>query len=195
MEQDCEIVLYTDGAFEDSVGTWGVTAWDVTTGRMEIFWGTVPQVLIDFWMKHAGTQVICEVEMYAQICYRWVKRHYIHRKLGISFIDNESCRFSLIKGSSPSPCMRPLINMVSIIESVFPFHSWHERVPSASNPADLPSRGPWLEASHRFGGCPLGDISLPQCALNFMTSLSFSTKLAEELRFEIQSPEIPPGTF
>ena len=176
MEQDCEIVLYTDGAFE-------------------IFWGTVPQLLIDFWMKHAGTQVICEVEMYAHICYRWVKRHYIHRKLGISFIDNESCRFSLIKGSSPSPCMRRLINMVSIIESVFPFHSWHERVPSASNPAHLPSRGQWLEASHRFGGCPLGDISLPQCALNFMTSLSFSKKLAEELRFEIQSPEIPPGTF
>ena len=195
MNHDCEIVLYTDGAFENSVGTWGVTAWDVTAGSVEIFWGTVPQLLIDFWMKHAGTQVICEVEMYAHICYRWVKRSYLHRKLGISFIDNESCRFSLIKGSSPSPCMRPLINMVSIIESVCPFHAWHERVPSASNPADLPSRGQWLEASHRFGGCPLGDISLPQCALNFMTSLSFSKKLAEELRCEIQSPELPPGTF
>ena len=111
---DCEIVLYTDGAFEDSVGTWGVTAWDVT----KVGWRSSGGQFLR--MKHAGTQVICEVEMYAHICYRWVKRHYIHRKLGISFIDNESCRFSLIKGSSPSPCMRPLINMVSIIESVFP---------------------------------------------------------------------------
>ena len=57
MNQDCEIVLYTDGAFENSGGTWGVTAWDVSAGSMEIFWGTVPQLLIDFWMKHAGTQV------------------------------------------------------------------------------------------------------------------------------------------
>ena len=89
--------------------------------------------------------------------------------------------------------MRPLINMVSIIESVFPFHSWHERVPSASNPADLPSRGQWLEASHRFGGCPLGDISLPQWALNFMTSLTFSKKLAEDFALKSRARNLLQG--
>ena len=57
------------------------------------------------------------------------------------------------------------------------------------------SRGQWLEASHRFGGTPFGDIQLPQCALDFMMSLSFSKGLAEELREEILSLERPPGTF
>ena len=82
-------------------------------------------------------------------------------KMGISFIDDEAARYSLVKYSSPSPCMRAMIYGLSLLDAVHPFGAWHERVPSPSNPADLPSRGEIQKAIAMFGAEPLGDIVLP----------------------------------
>ena len=59
------VILYTDGAFENDVGTWGSLLVDPETGDRWLFGGQVPQLLIDRWHEAAGVQVFCEIEAYA----------------------------------------------------------------------------------------------------------------------------------
>ena len=158
-----------------------------------MFWGRVPEHLLQFWISNAGSQVICEVELYAHVLVRWELRHLLQDEMGISFIDNESARFALIKHTSPSPCMRSMIYALSFLDAVHPFGSWHERVPSKSNPADLPSRDEISKAVQLFGAVPFGDIQLPETFLNFLTTLKFDQQLAKETSALFMRR--PPGAF
>ena len=56
-------------------------------------------------------------------------------------IDNEAARFGLIKGTSPTRDSAWLINCFWSAETKNGSNTWIERVPSASNCADGPSRG------------------------------------------------------
>ena len=51
-----------------------------------------------------------------------------------------AARCALIKGISPSPTMKQLVRLFYHFEVESPTYSWIERIPSASNPADGPSR-------------------------------------------------------
>ena len=141
MDRDLpSMIVYTDGAFEARDGSWGALVIDPATGSREVYGGWVPQVLLEFWLNTVGDQIICEVEMYAYLCVRWACRRSWTARCGVCFIDNEACRLGLIKRSSPSTAMFLLLCAVSIIDMETPFAAWMERVPSPSNPADLPSR-------------------------------------------------------
>ena len=177
--ESCRFVVYTDGAFEDGRATWGALVWDKEKQFPSMFWGVVPDVLLQFWLANAGSQVICEIELFAHFLVRWIYRHDFDNEMGISFIDNEAARYSLVKYSSPSPCMRAMIYGLSLLDAVHPFGAWHERVPSPSNPADLPSRGEIQKAIAMFGAEPLGDIVLPDSILSFLMSVKFDQRLAK----------------
>ena len=58
----------------------------------------------------------------------------------IEFIDNDSARFGLMSGSSPSPLSTALIAASSASDCVLGSFCWVARVPSWSNVADAPSR-------------------------------------------------------
>ena len=189
---DCRFLLYTDGAFEAGKATWGAVLWDKFQSQPTVFWGVVPQLLVDFWLKHAGDQIICEVELYAHVLLRWKYRYDFCGEYGLCFIDNEASRFALIKSMSPSPCMRSLVYLLSLIESKQPFSAWHERVPSPSNPADLPSRNEWRRCCEIFNGIPMGDVSLPETVLRFLTTINFDGTCAKEICAIL---DMPPGTF
>ena len=111
MEKDMQpVVIYTDGAFEDQTGTWGALIMDPATGAQSVVHGRVPDVLMSHWLKNVGDQVICEVEMFAFVCLRWFFRASWSARCGLCFIDNEACRLSLIKRSSPSCHVSPDIH-------------------------------------------------------------------------------------
>ena len=57
------------------------------------------------------------------------------------YIDNEAAKYGLIKGNSPTRDSAWLINEFWKQEADMESYSWFERVPSASNCADDPSRG------------------------------------------------------
>ena len=57
------------------------------------------------------------------------------------YVDNEAAKYGLIKGSSPTRDSAWLINEFWRWEADQESFTWFERVPSASNCADDPSRG------------------------------------------------------
>lgn len=187
MEKDMRpVVVYTDGAFEDKLGSWGALILDPLTGERLVFHGIVPQILLDHWLETVGEQVICEVEMYAYLCVRWFFRRQWMARCGLCFIDNEACRLSLIKRSSPSVAMFLLICTISIIDTQSPFAAWMERVPSPANPADMPSRQRPDQLCELLGARDCGSIDLQASVLSFLMKCKFDPQLAEIVRFEAE---------
>ena len=155
------ILVYTDGAFESGSGTWGAIILDSVTGLRLCFEGAVPSFLLKAWSDQVGEQLICQIEMFAYLCVRWHLRDVLHGRRVIAFIDNEPCRFALIKGRSASQPLFRMVHACSCIEAVMPCYPWIERVASKSNPSDLPSRGESLAACSSFLLKFVGDICLP----------------------------------
>lgn len=181
---DAPFIIYTDGAFENGVATWGALVIDTHSGERVVHAGTVPVRLVDYWVKTVGEQVICQVETYAFLCVRWLWRKSLNNRCGIVFIDNEASRLSLIKRGSPSISMFLLIAVGSLLDSVGIFAPWYERVPSYSNPADLPSRGQSELLCQMFNARNCGEICLPAFVLSFLMQKRFDVELAELIKFE-----------
>lgn len=113
------------------------------------------------WQGQSGSQVTCQIELFAFVLMRMHHEAVFHNRAVIAFLDNEAARFCLIKGSSPSRSMFALADLVSRIEARCPSGFWFERVSTHSNVADLPSRGKLREAADIVGGDVKGDISIP----------------------------------
>jgi hypothetical protein len=177
-------IIYSDGAFEKGIGTWGAFVYDPLDNKRLVFPGTVPEVLLRYWSETIGEQLICEIELFAYICIRWHLRHSLHRRFGIIFIDNESSRMTMIKRSSASNAMFLLVSLISLLDAILPFSAWCERVPSASNPADLPSRNDSETLCRMFNAVNQGDIPLPAYIFNFLMRKHFDVDLAELVKFE-----------
>ena len=124
------IILYTDGAFDDDIGSWGSLVVDPESGVRWLFGGQVPQMLIERWHELAGEQVICEIEAYALAITVFGLRGFLGHRSVIAFVDNEPCRLGLIKRYSPSLPMMGLISLVSLLEGSLCTSMWYERVPS-----------------------------------------------------------------
>jgi hypothetical protein len=113
---------------------------DGATGEKHVLAGEVPGVLLDHWKQQVGEQLICQIELYAMVAVRWQYRKLIAQRRVIWFVDNEAARFSAIKGISATTTMRALVREFFSFEAESPSFPYIERVPSASNPADGPSR-------------------------------------------------------
>ena len=159
--QSVPVVIYTDGAFEGTNATWGAIVIDPVSKTSLCFAGTVPEFLLAAWKNLVGEQLICQIEMYAVVCVRWKVRHLLHKRRLLLFIDNEPCRFSLIKGRSPSAPLFRMSHACACMEASLPCFVWYERIASYCNPADLPSRARIDEACKRWGLTFGGDIALP----------------------------------
>ena len=96
---DSNIVVFTDGSFENGVGLWGAVILDDATGQRDVFWGQVPDVLIKGWNRLAGEQVISQIEAYAALLVRWYFRKQWTGRKAIFFQDNDAARYSLNQGS------------------------------------------------------------------------------------------------
>eukprot|EP00435_Cladocopium_sp_Y103_P055901 s883_g18.t1 len=179
--QPTPIIVYTDGAFDETNATWGAIVLDPLSGKRLCFSGAVPDFLLGAWRNLIGEQLICQIEMYAVLCVRWKIRDMANRRRLLLFIDNEPCRFALVKGRSPSDPLFRMAHACACIEAVMPCFIWYERIASYCNPADLPSRMRTDEACRRWALENSGDIALPPELLTALADgVSFPRILSKE---------------
>ena len=146
----CNLLVFTDGSFEDSKGEWGFFIHDCADDSRYVAGGVVPQHLVDYWIATVGEQVITQIELFAVLVARI---HLGQRTFGrkvIYWVDNDAARDSLIRGYSPSISSLSVIYQFYEMERHTPSFMWFARVPSASNIADDPSRGRVLETAAAF---------------------------------------------
>ena len=96
----------------------------------------------------------------------WGRRFRDRRVL--IFIDNDAARHALIRGGSPSGPSALMVDAFWTAEAELGAFSWIERVPSASIPADAPSRlqfGEMLGLGARVRGA--GEVLGLSCVRRF----------------------------
>ncbi len=143
------VFIFTDGSCEPrkddpnklEVG-YGAVMWDPEDGALETFGGYIRdpllELLTDDWTKK---QVVGQAELVPCLAAKRVWRRRLKGRLVMHYIDNEAAKYALIKGTSPTRDSAWLVNEFWKSEAHLGSYSWFERVPSASNCADDPSRG------------------------------------------------------
>ncbi|CAJ1416944.1 unnamed protein product [Effrenium voratum] len=159
-ERPC--VIYTDGAFEASCATWGYVFLDPASNYRVCKHGWVPNHMRDFWLRTVGEQIIAQTEMYAVVCALWDLQERMLDRRALLFIDNESCRFALIKRASRSSAVLDMLKVIGELEMSAKAFVWFERVASFTNPADWPSRLDSASLPGELGVKDGGRLDLPE---------------------------------
>jgi hypothetical protein len=136
----CEpVIICTDGAFEKGVATIGGT---IVDGEFRQAFGcTLPDMLVSRWTKERNVaQCIGQVELFPVWVARALWGLHLRGRRVLWLIDNESARFALIAMSSPVAASADILWSIADLEISLQTLSWYERVPTASNLADGPSR-------------------------------------------------------
>jgi len=175
------VVLYTDGAFEKNRGTWGAVVVDPCSGSRWTLGGEVCRQLMDHWSREAGSQVICQIEAYALAITLFGIRGLLKGRSVLAWIDNNACLYGFVKRYSPSTSLMRLISLEALMESSMEALLWFERVPSKSNPADLPSRGLMEEACRRFDATNKGDVAVTSTMMNFIVAQHYEPRFARAI--------------
>lgn len=90
----------------------------------------------------------------------------------------------MIKCSPVSNAVFLLVYRISLLDALLPFDAWCGRVPSTSNPADMPSRNDFETLCRMFRAVNQCDIPLPPYMLSFLVRKQFDVDLAELVKFE-----------
>lgn len=164
------ILIYTDGAYENGVASWGAVVIDHYSSLAIVHHGKIPTEILDHWRTTVGQQLICQVEL---VAFALVRMHYesvMCNRACIAFIDNEAARFCLIKGGSPSKSMFQMVECLAVVDARSPSAVWYERVCAHSNLGDLPSRDQSEAAAGIIGGVSSGPIPFPKELLDAIFS-------------------------
>ena len=149
------IHVWTDGSLEAGRSGIGAVCYDCLTGRALVCEGQVPDCIMQRWAHDVGEHRICQIELYAYVCIRWMCKDWFANRRVIYWLDNDAARAVIIKGTSGSLTMHRMAMCIATIEMRAPSFGWVERVPSCSNISDGPSRGESDEA------CELVGVSTP----------------------------------
>lgn len=139
------LVLFTDGACEPGAdgaleASCGAVLFIPGRRGPKYFGARVGQVLLDRWTSLGSKQVVGQAELLPVVLAKWAWAADFKDMPVIEFIDNDSARFGLMSGSSPSPLSTALIAASSASDCLLGSFCWVARVPSWSNVADAPSR-------------------------------------------------------
>jgi hypothetical protein len=132
-------VIFTDGAEERYVSVGGLLV-DPVTGS-EHFGGIVDEGIVKSWLEAGGRQrAIHQAEVYPALMAlsMWASRLSGRRIL--MFVDNDAAKECLIKGTTRSIASAKLVTDFWALAAAHELYLWVERVASAANPADAPSR-------------------------------------------------------
>ncbi|CAE7417337.1 unnamed protein product [Symbiodinium sp. CCMP2592] len=138
-------VIFTDGAYEPTSETHPATVGGVLYHFDNGAWCTfffacaIPLSVVQSWEALGKRHLIGPVEMYAVVCAREAWAKHLDMQRVTMYVDHSGVLASLVKGSSKDPLWRQLLLIFESCdaEAMLP---WFSRVPSASNPADPPSR-------------------------------------------------------
>jgi hypothetical protein len=137
------VLIFTDGCRTDSLHGVGSIIYDREMELAEFFGMDLSTECSCILKKAAGTEhIIALLELLPVVLalLKWPGSFVKPGRRVIFFIDNESAKFGLIKGHSPAPASRPLIAEFWRRASALQLAPWFDRVASAANPADMPSR-------------------------------------------------------
>ena len=187
------ILLFTDASYEGQFAGIGVVVLGTLGGRPEVFDGSIPESLIKHWQITGQTQVISQAELAVIVAMRgMLKARFAGRRL-ICFVDNEAARFSLIKGTSGKASMQRLTAAFHEVDLEVPCVTWVERVPSASNPSDDPSRGRTAQCIQALGGVYAGQIKFSEEVLLAITSSTEQTASLKRNLTPLDVLDLLPG--
>ena len=93
-------------------------------------------------LAKGGETIILELEVLPVLVCRRVWADRLRGRSHISFVDNAAAKDGLVAGYSRNAVACELIARVTASDIVLGARPWYERVPSSSNVADAPSRGP-----------------------------------------------------
>lgn len=139
------VVIFTDGAYEPDADTpmWGsgVVLLDPLCKKRVVAEIDVPEKLVNFWVSLKDRkQIITHLELWPVLVTleRWGPKLQGRRIL--LFLDNNGVRDAVIKGSSKVADVFAMLAIISRRLDSDRLSMWTTRIPSKSNPADLPSR-------------------------------------------------------
>jgi hypothetical protein len=167
---DDPVVIFTDGAWEGKVGTFGVCVFDSVTNKRLVFDGSLPCALAEVWMNHIGEQLITQIELLPVILAKQQLGPMLEGRRVLWFIDNDPARFSLIRGASQSSVSMRLLFEFWSSDTAHPCFNWFARVPSYSNPADLPSRRMTDQCLKMFNASYGGSLELPVSMMQYLST-------------------------
>eukprot|EP00435_Cladocopium_sp_Y103_P070288 s2538_g35.t1 len=141
--------IYVDASFEAS-GYSGVGGLCVSScGEVVGFFNErVPDELLLLLQGSSKETAILELEMIAISVAIHLWRPLLSSKRVIVFTDNDPVKSSIIRGYSQNQFVDCLMGDLFKVEDTFNCQVWLERVPSQSNPADVPS---WEECDEVLG--------------------------------------------
>ena len=132
--------LYTDASFENGRGGLGAVLYNSDGLLLRWFAETLDQEMISSLNVEGKKGFIYELEALAAV--RGVLdlcTKLVHTDL-VLFLDNDAALRALIKSNSSSPVLQALLLRLNEFEMAHDVNIWFERIASASNPADAPSR-------------------------------------------------------
>ena len=133
-------LIFTDGAEEDFVSVGGLLL-DAVTGESEYFGGIVSGAIVKDWLATGDKQrAIHQAEVYPALIALELWAARLHGRRVLMFVDNDSAKESLIKGTTRSRASAQLVANFWCKAAEYGLFIWIERVASAANPADAPSR-------------------------------------------------------
>ena len=149
-------LIFTDGAFEHSTdgvphgGIGGILV-DFAADRYEYFSLNLKPTYLKFLLGSAAKTIIFELEVLPVFVARRLWSEQLADRSILVFVDNESAKAALISSYSANPHVVNMLTALAEVDSRDGGLPWYERVPTAANPADLPSRG---ERPPRLHGLP-----------------------------------------
>lgn len=132
--------IYTDACFEPGLAGLGGLAYDGDGIVLGYFSYAMPSDLVELIKKQGQETIIAELEALALLAGVKVWLHGLSDLQVVLFCDNDSVLASLIKLGSKNDFVSAIASILAELEAESRISLWFERVPSASNPADPPSR-------------------------------------------------------
>ena len=136
--------LYTDACYEPTAKSWKCGIGAVLISPDGYPAAAFSHSLSDDDMNQLGAKqkksIIFEAELLAMVVAMSVWRPYIAHCPLLVFIDNNSVRDVAISGKARSGAAVKMVEYLLQLEDKSSVWPWYSRVPSESNPSDLPSR-------------------------------------------------------
>ncbi len=138
-------LIFTDGAAEGE-GRSLVTVGGLlvcSDGSRRYFGSKVPRYIVERWQAGGKKQVVGQAELLPALIARVVWAPLLTNCFCVHFIDSDAARGALVRRYSPVIVSNQLVALTWTLDASLSCHSWYERVPGKSNPADAPSRLEW----------------------------------------------------
>ena len=131
--------LFTDGAFENGVGSVGAVYFGSDGIPLGSFGSKVPSSFMRQVLAYSSNPIY-ELELLPVLLALRAWGEVFRSGQLVCYVDNEAAKAALIKSCAATSVGERIVNAIRLAEDRLQVRCWYSRVPSKSNPADAPSR-------------------------------------------------------